>query len=175
MPPKPFQPQRVLVIGGASGIGASLTLHIIRTSTAQVFCLDKSIDYSPSGPLGTLLSYPNRMYGHEADVTVPGEREHAVATCIRPDVLGGIDTVVYCAGVIEPIERVEKMDMGKVEGLFGVNVFGAMAVVCFFSCETVLLVNSRVVSCMLIESKGAANSPSPPPSASRSPTQRRVR
>lgn len=81
------------------------------------------------------------MYGHEADVTIPEEREHAVTTCIRPDVLGGIDTVVYCAGVIEPIERVEKMDMGKVEGLYGVNVFGAMAMVQFSPFDVLLLLH----------------------------------
>jgi NAD(P)-dependent dehydrogenase (short-subunit alcohol dehydrogenase family) len=127
MPPK--QPQRVLIVGGASGIGAALTISIIRSSTAQVFVFDKNIDYSPSGPLGALLAYPNRMYGHEADVTIPEEREHAVATCVRKDVLGGIDTVVYCAGVITPIERIEKMDVASVEGTFAVNVFGAMAMV----------------------------------------------
>jgi NAD(P)-dependent dehydrogenase (short-subunit alcohol dehydrogenase family) len=128
MPPK--QPQRILIIGGASGIGAALTISIIRTSSAQVFCFDKNIDYTASGPLGALLAYPNRMYGHEADVTIPEEREHAVATCVREDVLGGIDTVVYCAGVITPIERIEKMDIGSVEETFAVNVFGAMGMVC---------------------------------------------
>jgi NAD(P)-dependent dehydrogenase (short-subunit alcohol dehydrogenase family) len=130
MPPK--QPQRILIVGGASGIGAALTISIIRTSTAQVFVFDKNIDYSPTGPLGELLAYPNRMYGHEADVTIAEEREHAVATCVRKDVLGGIDTVVYCAGVITPIERIEKMDVAGVEGTFAVNVFGAMGMVCSF-------------------------------------------
>ncbi|EAT83672.1 hypothetical protein SNOG_08504 [Parastagonospora nodorum SN15] len=121
------QPQRILVVGGASGIGAALIISIIRTSTAQVFCFDKDIDYSSSGPLGTLLSFPNRMYGHEGDVTIPDEREHAIATCIRPDVLGGIDTVVYCAGILTPIQRIENLDMESVEMTYSVNVFGAMA------------------------------------------------
>jgi NAD(P)-dependent dehydrogenase (short-subunit alcohol dehydrogenase family) len=123
------RPQRIFIVGGASGIGAALTIFIIKNSTAQVFCFDKSIDYSASGPLGTLLSYPNRMYGHEGDVTIPDEREHAIATCIRPDVLGGIDTVVYCAGIITPIQRIENLDMESVEMTFSVNVFGAMAIV----------------------------------------------
>ncbi|KAH7395342.1 hypothetical protein DE146DRAFT_659831 [Phaeosphaeria sp. MPI-PUGE-AT-0046c] len=120
-------PQRILIVGGAAGIGAAITISIIRRSTAQVFVFDKSIDYSPNGPLGGLLAYPNRMYGHEGDVTVPEERKHAVETCIRSDVLGGIDTVVYCAGIITPIERIEKMNIAAVEGTYAVNVFGAMA------------------------------------------------
>jgi NAD(P)-dependent dehydrogenase (short-subunit alcohol dehydrogenase family) len=37
--------------------------------------------------------------------------------------------VVYCAGVITPIERIEKMDVASVEGTFAVNVFGAMGMV----------------------------------------------
>lgn len=123
------RPQRILIVGGAAGIGAALTISIIRRSTAQVFVFDKSIDYSPDGPLGELLAYPNRMYGHEGDVTIPGEREHAVETCIRKDVLGGIDTVVYCAGIITPIERIDKMNIAAVEGTYAVNVFGAMAIV----------------------------------------------
>lgn len=120
-------PQRILIVGGAAGIGAALTISIIRKSTAQVFVFDKNIDYASDGPLGELLAYPNRMYGHEGDVTVPEEREHAIETCIRRDVLGGIDTVVYCAGIITPIERVEKMNIAAVEGTYAVNVFGAMA------------------------------------------------
>jgi NAD(P)-dependent dehydrogenase (short-subunit alcohol dehydrogenase family) len=122
-------PQRVLIVGGAAGIGAALTISIIRNSSAQVFVFDKYIDYSESGPLGELLAIPNRMYGHEGDVTIPAEREHAVATCIRPDVLGGIDTVVYCAGIITPIERIEHINIADVEGTYAVNVFGAMAMV----------------------------------------------
>jgi NAD(P)-dependent dehydrogenase (short-subunit alcohol dehydrogenase family) len=129
LPSMPAAPQRILIIGGASGIGAALTISIIQTSNAQVFLFDKSIDYSASGPLGILLRYPNRMYGHEADVTIPSDREHAVETCVRADVLGGIDTVVYCAGVITPIERIEGMNIGRVEDTYGVNVFGAMAMV----------------------------------------------
>jgi NAD(P)-dependent dehydrogenase (short-subunit alcohol dehydrogenase family) len=123
------RPQRILVIGGASGIGAALILSLIQLSTAQIFLFDREIDYSPSGSLGALLNYPGRMYGHEGDVTVAEEREHAVETCIREDILGGIDTVVYCAGVITPISRIEDLDMREVEGTFNVNVFGAMGMV----------------------------------------------
>jgi len=156
------QPQRILVVGGASGIGAALIISIIRTSTAQVFCFDKDIDYSSSGPLGTLLSFPNRMYGHEGDVTIPDEREHAIATCIRPDVLGGIDTVVYCAGVLTPIQRIENLDMESVEMTYSVNVFGAMAMVTnIFS----LLHQIMFISHLL----GTINSPTPASRANRSP------
>jgi NAD(P)-dependent dehydrogenase (short-subunit alcohol dehydrogenase family) len=71
------------------------------------------------------------MYGHEGDVTIAEDREHAVETCVREDILGGIDTVVYCAGVITPIARIEDMDLREVEGTYNVNVFGAMGMVYF--------------------------------------------
>jgi NAD(P)-dependent dehydrogenase (short-subunit alcohol dehydrogenase family) len=126
---RPQRPQRIFVIGGASGIGAALILSLIQLSTAQIFLFDKEIDYSPSGALGALLNYPGRMYGHEGDATIAEDREHAVETCVREDILGGIDTVVYCAGVITPIARIEDMDLRGVEGTYNVNVFGAMGMV----------------------------------------------
>ncbi|KAF2029670.1 NAD(P)-binding protein [Setomelanomma holmii] len=123
MPP----PQRILLIGGATGIGAATTISLITQSNALVFMMDKFIDYSPDGPLGALTSYPNRMYGHEGDVTVAADREKAVELCVREDILGGIDTVVYCAGVLGPIERVESLDIEGTKYAFEVNVFGPMA------------------------------------------------
>jgi NADP-dependent 3-hydroxy acid dehydrogenase YdfG len=42
---------------------------------------------------------------------------------------GRIDTLVYCAGVITPIERIEKLDMDAVKRAYDVNVFGASAMV----------------------------------------------
>jgi NAD(P)-dependent dehydrogenase (short-subunit alcohol dehydrogenase family) len=162
------RPQRILIVGGASGIGAALTISIIRTSTAQVFCFDKEIDYSANGPLGTLLSYPNRMYGHEGDVTIPDEREHAVATCIRPDVLGGIDTVVYCAGIITPIQRIENLDMESVEMTYSVNVFGAMAMVILTNS---LHLTKSCISC----STGTTDPPTPSCSPALSPSQHWLR
>ncbi|KAH7088745.1 hypothetical protein FB567DRAFT_317342 [Paraphoma chrysanthemicola] len=124
-------PQRILLIGGASGLGAATTIKIITTSPALVFMMDKFIDYSPTGPLAALTSYPNRMYGHEGDVTVAADREKAIELCFRDDILGGIDTVVYCAGVLGPVERVERLDargLEDVRGAFEVNLFGVMAV-----------------------------------------------
>lgn len=123
-------PQRIMIIGGASGIGAALTISIVTTSPdALVFMMDRSIEYSSSGPLAALLSYPNRMYGHEADVTDPTQREKAVALCASDEVLGGIDTLVYCAGVIEPISRIESLALDDMRYTYEVNVFGVVAMV----------------------------------------------
>jgi short-subunit dehydrogenase involved in D-alanine esterification of teichoic acids len=39
-------PQRILIVGGASGIGAALTISIIKTSPdALVFMMDRAIDW----------------------------------------------------------------------------------------------------------------------------------
>ncbi|KAH8724833.1 hypothetical protein GQ44DRAFT_749882 [Phaeosphaeriaceae sp. PMI808] len=118
-------PQRILIVGGGAGIGAQTTISIVRTSSAQVFVFDKYIDYA--GDLACLSSYPGRMYGHMGDVTIASEREHAVATCLRHDVLGGIDTVIYCAGIITPIERIENLEVEDMKRTFDVNVFGVVA------------------------------------------------
>jgi NAD(P)-dependent dehydrogenase (short-subunit alcohol dehydrogenase family) len=61
------------------------------------------------------------------DVTTAADRSRAVKTCVKE--LDGIDTLVYCAGVITPIERIENVDIEAVKRTFDVNVFGAMAMV----------------------------------------------
>ncbi|KAF2829045.1 NAD(P)-binding protein [Ophiobolus disseminans] len=122
-------PQRIMIVGGANGIGAALTISIITKSPdALVFMMDRAIDYSASGPLATLLSYPNRMYGHECDVTVPHDRTDAVNLCASTEVLGGIDTVIYCAGVLEPISRISDLHLDDMRYTFEVNVFGPTAI-----------------------------------------------
>ncbi|KNG48888.1 flavin-binding monooxygenase-like protein [Stemphylium lycopersici] len=63
----------------------------------------------------------------EGDVTVDEDRELAVQTCFN--VFGGLDTLIYCAGVITPIQRLEKLDVEAVKRSFDVNVFGAMNMV----------------------------------------------
>jgi NAD(P)-dependent dehydrogenase (short-subunit alcohol dehydrogenase family) len=63
----------------------------------------------------------------EGDVTVEEDRELAVQTCFNH--FGGLDTLVYCAGVITPIQRLEKLDMEAVKRSFDINVFGAMSMV----------------------------------------------
>jgi len=41
-----MSPQRIMIIGGANGIGAALTISIIKTSPdALVFMMDQAIDW----------------------------------------------------------------------------------------------------------------------------------
>lgn len=68
------------------------------------------------------------MYGHECDVTSESARDAAVSLCTSPDVLGGIDTVIYCAGVIEPIERIEHLHLDSMRHTFEVNVLSPTAI-----------------------------------------------
>lgn len=67
------------------------------------------------------------MYGHECDVTDDHGREAAVELCASADVLGGIDTVIYCAGVIDPIERITDLHLDAMRYTFEVNFFGLIA------------------------------------------------
>ncbi|KAF1838034.1 NAD(P)-binding protein [Decorospora gaudefroyi] len=127
-PPKAGETQVILVVGGTSGIGYSITQSILSSPflhlNAKVIAfglIDSSIK------LEFTKQQRERLRIVEGDVTVAEDRELAVQTCF--DVFGGLDTLVYSAGVMTPIERVEKLDVGKVKRLFDVNVFAAMSMV----------------------------------------------
>jgi NAD(P)-dependent dehydrogenase (short-subunit alcohol dehydrogenase family) len=68
------------------------------------------------------------MYGHEADVTDPVELSGAIDLCVSEEVLGGIDTVVYCAGILEPVERIADLDIASMRHTFETNLFGLVAI-----------------------------------------------
>jgi len=68
------------------------------------------------------------MYGHECDITEPTELAKAISLCASPDILSGIDTVVYCAGVMTPIARIEHLKLEDMRYTFEVNLFGLVAV-----------------------------------------------
>jgi NAD(P)-dependent dehydrogenase (short-subunit alcohol dehydrogenase family) len=122
--------QVILVVGGTSGIGYSTTHTILsspylplNTKVIAFGLIDSSIK------LDFTKQQRERLRIVEGDVTVEEDRELAMRTCF--DVFGGLDTLVYCAGVITPIERIEMVDVEKVKRSFDVNVFGAMSMVGF--------------------------------------------
>jgi NAD(P)-dependent dehydrogenase (short-subunit alcohol dehydrogenase family) len=122
------KPQVVLVVGGTSGIGYAITQAILsgqylplNTKVIAFGLIDSSIKLEFS------KQQRERLRIVEGDVTVEEDRELAVRTCFN--VFGGLDTLVYCAGIITPIQRLEKLDIDAVKRSFDVNVFGAMSMV----------------------------------------------
>lgn len=117
--------QRLLVVGGGQGIGWEAVKAILRYSLeAQVFIFGYHIEKE-------IWGLPERRNGRlfilEGDVTDERIRRSVIDNCIME--MGGIDTLVFTAGVITPIERIEKVNMNDVKRAFDINVFGCMAMV----------------------------------------------
>jgi NAD(P)-dependent dehydrogenase (short-subunit alcohol dehydrogenase family) len=117
--------QAILIVGGGLGIGFEITKAILATAGTEVLVFGLHFD-EKFGALERLSR--TRIIRVQGDVTCPRERQEAMDVCVR--VFGGIDTLVYCAGVIGPIERIDKVDIESVKKTFDVNVFGAIAMVC---------------------------------------------
>ncbi|EOA86783.1 hypothetical protein ACJQWK_08607 [Exserohilum turcicum] len=122
------KPQVVLVVGGTSGIGYAITQAILsapylplNTKVIAFGLIDSSIKLEFS------KLQRERLRIVEGDVTLEEDRELAVRTCFN--VFGGLDTLVYCAGIITPIQRLDKLDIEAAKRTFDVNVFGAMSMV----------------------------------------------
>jgi NAD(P)-dependent dehydrogenase (short-subunit alcohol dehydrogenase family) len=120
--------QVILVVGGTSGIGYAITQSILSSPylplNAKVIAfglIDSTIK------LEFTKQQRERLRIVEGDVTVNEDRELAVQTCFN--VFGGLDTLVYCAGVITPIQKLEKLDIEAAKRSFDINVFGAMSMV----------------------------------------------
>lgn len=112
-------PQTIMIVGGNAGIGLETTKHILQLSrTAQVFVL--GLQKAEDVPFERCTSFPG-------DITSPEYRKTAVNECIARH--GKIDTLVYTAGIITPIERIESLNNDDLKRTFDVNVFGAIAMV----------------------------------------------
>lgn len=108
-----FSGVRVLVTGGASGIGLAIaTAALERDATVAVLDLD------PSGA-------PERAHGFTADVTDDQSVSTAVAAAAAA--MGGIDVVINNAG-IGAQGTVEANSLDEWRRVFDVNVFGMVRV-----------------------------------------------
>lgn len=116
----------ILVVGGGQGIGLEVTKAVLKFSpSAKLVVFGLHFD-------NELESYVKensvRIWTVRGDVRSSEDRVKAVETCMSE--MKGIDTLVYTAGVITPIERIEKLKIEDVKATFDINVFGCMATVC---------------------------------------------
>jgi NAD(P)-dependent dehydrogenase (short-subunit alcohol dehydrogenase family) len=118
-------PQAVLIVGGGQGIGFEIVKSILTLSpTTRIVVFDLRFD--PNIP-ELMREHVKRVLIVQGDVRVPEDRKRAVELC--EEEIGSVDTLVYTAGVITPIERIESVDIEDVRDAFDVNVFGCMAMV----------------------------------------------
>ena len=107
--------RRMLVTGGASGIGAEVVQTCARMGASGVV-MDLP-EISPGGP------WPS-MFG---DVTDEGQVATAVAAATAR--LGGLDAVVAAAGIVPSWQRPDELDLDEWDRVLAVNVRGVAAVI----------------------------------------------
>jgi NAD(P)-dependent dehydrogenase (short-subunit alcohol dehydrogenase family) len=114
----------ILLVGGGQGIGLEASQYILSRAPADVklvvfgLHIDEELQRQ---------SHSDRLCILQGDVTKPSDRQKAVDTCLG--MAGGIDSLVYCAGIITPIQTIEKVDLRGLQLAYEVNVFGAVAMV----------------------------------------------
>lgn len=121
--------QKILIVGGGQGIGFEITKSILALSEdARIVVFGLHID----AELESLAkSNSHRLWTIAGDVTSATDRKKTIDTCTS--VLGGIDTLIYSAGIITPIQRIEDVDIESVKKAYDVNVFGVIAMVTYLT------------------------------------------
>jgi hypothetical protein len=117
--------QSILIVGGGQGIGFEAVKTILALSpTTRIVVFD--LQFDPNIPQ-LMREHAKRLLIVQGDVRLLGDRERAVALC--EEKIGCVDTLVYTAGVITPLERIERVDIEDLKDAFDVNVFGCVAMV----------------------------------------------
>jgi 3-oxoacyl-[acyl-carrier protein] reductase len=109
-----MQTRRILVTGASQGIGAAIVAHARAAGHQVVFSgRNEARVHAVAGDTGA--------HGLIADVSVDADNARLVETCVAR--MGGIDVLINNAGFGYSAE-IGSIDMLKMRGLFGTNVFG---------------------------------------------------
>lgn len=120
-------PRSILLVGGGQGIGLETTKYLLEKTPSAVKLVVFGLHAAEELKNTLATARADRLTVLLGDVTSATDRKKAVQTCL--DVAGGIDTMVYFAGVMTPIQRIDDMDLAEVRRSYEVNVFGAMEMV----------------------------------------------
>jgi 3-oxoacyl-[acyl-carrier protein] reductase len=107
-----------LVTGGAGGIGRAIASRMAADGRTVVVA-----DLDADAVHETVAAVPGPAHGVILDVADADSRRAVIATC---DDLGGIDTLVNCAGVLRDA-RLAKLDPAAFRRLQDVNLLGPLA------------------------------------------------
>lgn len=110
------RPQRVLVTGGAGGLGLVIAKRFLDEGASVHLC-----DSSPAALAQALASFPG-MHGTVADVA----RSEEVAQCIREacEWMRGIDVLVNCAAEVGPRAPLDEIEDDEWTRTLEVNLSG---------------------------------------------------
>jgi NAD(P)-dependent dehydrogenase (short-subunit alcohol dehydrogenase family) len=113
---------RAIVVGASSGIGAAIAVELGREGVAVALLARRTAELAAVAQAveqagGRALSYPHDVTDYDS---VPGLLERIEGE------LGGLDLVVYAAGVMPEVTEGE-YDFGKDRQMIEVNLLGAMA------------------------------------------------
>ncbi len=116
-----LQGRTALITGAAGGIGRAVA-QALAAEGVRVALLDRD----PAGLAATAASCPGSVV-LEADVT--DEESVAAAVSRAVTALGGLHTVVCCAGISGPVgSGIEQTTLAQWQAVFAVNVTGAFLV-----------------------------------------------
>jgi len=104
------------------GIGFETTKYIINNTASLVVVYGL---HAVEECLALEKANPGRLSICTGDVTKPSSGKDAVKFALEK--MGGLDTLVYCIGIMAPIERIADVDLDKVRQTFEVNVFGCIS------------------------------------------------
>ena len=105
---------RFLITGGSQGIGAAIVAHARKAGHDVVFTGRRQAAIEA-------VAKKEGAHGITADVAVDADNARVVEFCMSK--MGGVDVLINNAGV-GYIADVGAIDMDKMRGLFGINVFG---------------------------------------------------
>jgi NAD(P)-dependent dehydrogenase (short-subunit alcohol dehydrogenase family) len=108
--------KRILVTGGASGIGLGAAVLFVRMG-AHVFLTDANED-----GLAAAMAQSGAAGAARCDVTVEAECEASVAEAVAR--LGGLDGVLHSAGVSDVVSRAHEVDMDVWQRIVDINLRG---------------------------------------------------
>lgn len=119
--------QAILLVGGGLGIGLCVTRIILDMSPKTTKIVVFGLHADPE--LQTLSDkHPGQVDSILGDVTSAVDRVKAIDTCKSH--MGGIDTLVYSAGTMGAIKRIDSLDIDAFKMVYDVNLFGLLATVC---------------------------------------------
>ena len=108
-----MKPTRAIVVGGTSGIGLELVRALLADGV-RVAAVGRNFE-SLEGSEATLFPLDIQQ-----TTDIPQAFESLTAA------MGGLDLLIYCAGVMNPV-RIDEFDTQKDQEMIAVNVTGAVA------------------------------------------------
>lgn len=110
----------VIITGASRGLGYALT-HVLLNSNANVIAIARNCT-----SLDALLStFPSTFRYVVGDVCDPNTMQVALQTALSQ--YGRLDSVIFNAGILEPVTRIADADVAEWKALFDINYFSIVA------------------------------------------------